>query len=210
LEGRVAYAMLGVLVAVFLAEHMVLASQGEAAFRRAFVLEADFAEKPWTVVTSIFAHDPFNFSHILLNGLVLFFFGPLLEGRIGSRRFLLLFLVGGAIAGLAQVTLYAAFLHQESGVVGASGALMSVMGALTVLAPRLTVLVFFVIPAPLWALTMVYAAIDVLGLMAATGSIAHMAHLGGLAFGLAMGKRMRDQGYRFPGPAGHVTAPRSW
>lgn len=209
-EGRITFYFLGAIVGVFILEFLVLGSGGIDAFRRWFVLDATWPSKPWTLVSSIFAHDPSGLNHILFNGIALFFFGPLLERRIGSRRFLWLFLSGGALAGLAQVLLYSTILQSEQGVVGASGALMAVLGALTVLGPRLTVLIFFVIPAPLWALTIGYALIDIFGLMAATGGIAHMAHLAGLALGLVVGYRLRDQGFKFPGQAGHVTraAPR--
>lgn len=201
-EGKVTFYLLGLAVAVFILELVVQQSYGLAAFERLFVLDASWPSKPWTLITSVFAHGSFN--HILFNGLVLFFFGPLLERRIGSRRFLALVLAGGVLAGLAQVSFYATFLGQDQGVVGISGALMAIMGALTVLGPRLTVLIFFIVPAPLWALTIGYAALDTLGLFAQTGSIAHIAHLAGLALGLIVGFRLRDKGFKFPGQAGHI------
>jgi hypothetical protein len=58
----------------------------------------------------------------------------LLERRIGSGRFLALYFGTGIIAGLAQV-----FVFPGSAVLGASGAIFGVLGALTVLMPDLIV-----------------------------------------------------------------------
>lgn len=200
-EGNVALYLLGAIVVVFILELIVQQTWGPGAFSALFVLDAAFLSKPWTIITSIFAHGSFN--HLLFNGIVLFFFGPLLEKRIGSRRFLALVLASGAIAGLAQVGLTVS-LGERGGVIGISGALMGIMGALTLLGPRLTVLIFFIIPAPLWALTIGYAALDTLGLFYSTGNVAHMAHLAGLAIGLFVGYRLREQGFKFPGQSGHM------
>lgn len=202
-EGRLALYSLGVIVAVYVVELLVLANAGEATFDRIFVLDATWLSKPWTLITSVFAHA--STGHLLVNGIVLFFFGPLLERRVGSRRFLALLIIGGMLAGLTQVTFYSTFLGSAKGVVGISGSLMAIMGALAVLGPRLTVLIFFVIPAPLWALTAGYAALDALGLFAQGSNVAHLAHLTGLVVGLAWGKRLRDQGFKFPGRQGHLS-----
>lgn len=200
-EGNITTYLLIAISAVFVLE-LVVQATAPSLFRRLFVLDSTWPTKPWTLLTSVFAHG--GFSHILFNGIVLFFFGPLLEKRIGSRRFLYLVLAGGVLAGLAQITFYSTFLGQESGVLGISGALMAVMGALTVLGPRIKVLIFFIIPAPLWALTIGYAALDTLGFFAQSGGIAHLAHLTGLALGLFVGYRLREQGYAFPGRTGQM------
>jgi membrane associated rhomboid family serine protease len=198
LQGNVTKYLLIAIVAVYFLEFIALTVGGEALFRQLFVLDAGWWTKPWTLVTSVFAHSPAGFGHILFNGVILFFFGPLLEKRIGSKPFLGLVLAGGVLAGLTQVTFYSTFLGQESGVLGISGALMAVMGALTVLGPHIRVLIFFIIPAPLWAMMLGYAALDLLGFLGGGGGIAHLAHLTGLALGLAAGWRWRQEGYAFP------------
>lgn len=205
LRGNVTkYLLLGI-VGVFLAEILVEprlltgfppGAQPDPLFNLLFVLDASSWTKPWTVVTSVFAHG--SVGHLLFNGIILFFFGPLLEKQIGPRRFLYLVLAGGIIAGLTQVTFYSTFLGQESGVLGISGALMAVMGALTVLGPHIRVLIFFIIPAPLWAMMLGYAALDLLGFIGGGGGIAHLAHLTGLVLGLIVGWQLRQQGYAFP------------
>ena len=83
-----------------------------------FVAAGDY----WRLLTSAFLHyGPF---HLLLNMLALWWFGSLLEQRIGSGRFLLLYLASG-LAGSAGA-LIASPLNPT---VGASGAIFGVLGA---------------------------------------------------------------------------------
>jgi membrane associated rhomboid family serine protease len=76
----------------------------------------------WRLITAAFLHyGPF---HLLLNMLALWWFGSLLERRIGSGRFLLLYLVSG-LAGSAG----ALILDPTVPTVGASGAIFGILGA---------------------------------------------------------------------------------
>jgi membrane associated rhomboid family serine protease len=76
----------------------------------------------WRLVTSMFLHyGPF---HLLLNMLALYWFGSLLEQRIGSGRFLMLYLVSG-LAGAAGALIAA----PTTPTVGASGAIFGILGA---------------------------------------------------------------------------------
>ena len=134
------------------------------------------------VITHIFGH--LNAGHLFVNMLVLFFFGPELETRIGSKRFVLLFLAGGVLAGVAQVSI------SESGVIGASGAILAVFGCLAVLNPRMRVYLFFLLPIELWMVALFYAWYDIVFLGAETG-IAHLAHLIGLGTGVTYGLKLR-------------------
>jgi membrane associated rhomboid family serine protease len=83
-----------------------------------FVADGDY----WRLITAAFLHyGPF---HLLLNMVGLYWFGSLLEQRIGSGRFLLLYLVSG-LAGSAGALL----LDPGTPTVGASGAIFGVLGA---------------------------------------------------------------------------------
>lgn len=195
-DGKMTYVFLGLIVGVYVLQQLVARTLGLDAHNTLFALENDWYVKPWTIFTSVFAHHLFDFSHILLNGLVLFFFGTTVERLIGTRRFTYLFLGAGAVAGIAQVVLTKILFQVDTGVVGASGAIQGLMGLLVVLAPRLTVLVFFVIPAPLWALTAAYVIFDLLGAISPGSRTAHFAHLAGLALGAWYGWRLKQQGLR--------------
>ncbi|HDL02289.1 MAG TPA: rhomboid family intramembrane serine protease, partial [Candidatus Pacearchaeota archaeon] len=71
--------------------------------------------------------------------------------------------------------------------VGASGAIFALGGLLAVLTPRLPVLVFFVIPMPMWA-AMGFLMFGLWALSLGLGlPIGNTAHLGGLIVGLGYG-----------------------
>ena len=83
-----------------------------------FVAQGDW----WRLFTAAFLHyGPF---HLLLNMLGLYWFGSLLEQRIGSGRFVLLYVVSG-LAGSAG----ALVVSPTSPTVGASGAIFGILGA---------------------------------------------------------------------------------
>src|SRR5438105_8213063 len=76
----------------------------------------------WRLITAAFLHyGPF---HLLTNMLALYWFGSLLEQRIGSGRFLMLYLVSG-LAGSAGALLWSPLVPT----VGASGAIFGILGA---------------------------------------------------------------------------------
>lgn len=142
--------------------------------------------RPWTLVTSIFAHG--GFLHILFNGMVFLSFGPVLEARIGSKRFIILFFGSGILAGVAQLV----FMAPDVVLLGASGAILGVLGTLTIFAPRLPVLLFFFIPLKLWMATLGFGILSVfLAVSEIGGSIANVAHFAGLIVGLAYGYKLK-------------------
>jgi membrane associated rhomboid family serine protease len=76
----------------------------------------------WRLITAAFLHyGPF---HLLTNMFVLYWFGSLLEQRIGSGKYLLLYLVSG-LAGSAGALIASPLVPT----VGASGAIFGVLGA---------------------------------------------------------------------------------
>lgn len=77
----------------------------------------------WRLFTSMFLHA--GLLHILFNGYALMMFGSMVERLFGTRRFLVLFVVTGLLAG---VTTYA-FGPLDSVGVGASGAIFGIFGA---------------------------------------------------------------------------------
>jgi hypothetical protein len=169
-------------------------------YRSIFVLTTAHPEYIWTWFTSIFAHG--GFFHIAGNSIVIFFFGRIVERYVGSRDFAVLFLVSGALAGLGQIGLVilttdvVAPFGIGTGVLGASGAALAVMGVLTVLNPNLTVYLYFLLPVPIWVLTIGFAAISALGVLspqASAGGVAQGAHLVGLLLGVVYGQYVKDK-----------------
>jgi hypothetical protein len=203
-RGNVSYLFLALMLVTFVAQQIVLRTGGLGLHQELFVLSSNDPLAVWTWVTSVFAHDPFGFTHILFNGIALYFFGPVVERQIGSKAFAALFLVSGAVAGLGQIGLTIALGEPASGVLGASGAIMAIMGVLTVLNPDMRVLLYFFIPVPIWLLTFGYAGLSVVGVLSPGtnvlgGNVAHMAHLSGLVIGLLYGKYAERKGVNAPG-----------
>lgn len=137
----------------------------------------------WRVVTYGFCHA--NFQHILFNMYVFWMFGRIIEPIYGSREFLCFYLGGIVISGLCHVGMQAV-QPGMGGVVGASGGVMAVVFLTAAVYPRMTVLLMFVLPVQLRFIAIGYAAIDLLGaLNPGASKVAHVAHLGGAAFGYA-------------------------
>ena len=200
-RGNVSYTFLALMWVTFLLQWAALLVGGGALHQTLFVLHSSDLLYVWTWVTSVFAHDPTGFFHIAGNSIVLYFFGPVLERRIGSKAFAVLFLVSGVVAGLGQVVLSAA-MGDPTGVLGASGAILAILGVLTVLNPNLTVYLYFLLPVPLWVITIGYAMLSVLGIVSTVnvmgGNVAHLAHLAGLVIGLVYGEYLRRHGASGP------------
>jgi membrane associated rhomboid family serine protease len=101
-------------------------------------LSAELAQVPatLTIVTSMFLHG--GWMHLIGNMLYLWIFGNNVEDSMGHGRFLVFYLVCGAVAVLAQ-----ALPAPDSTIpmIGASGAISGVLGAYLLLYPHARVLV---------------------------------------------------------------------
>lgn len=133
----------------------------------------------WRLFTYMFVHA--NILHLLINMWGVYLFGSMLEQRMGSERFLTMYLVSGVCGGL----LFLAFNADGASCVGASGALFGLLVAAAMLFPDAVMMLLFP-PVPLKMKTMVvvFAFIEIF--CAGTKidrMVAHMAHLGGLVGG---------------------------
>lgn len=198
-RGNLSYLFLAIIWVTFFLQWSVILLFPNTVFEDLFVLSTSNPLYVWTWVTSIFAHG--SFSHVVINSIVLYFFGPLVERRVTPKAFVALFMLSGIAAGLSQIAA-AIILGESSGVVGASGAIMAIMGVLTVLNPNLRVYLFFILPMPLWLLTIgfaIYSVFIAFGAGIGAGQVAHLAHLVGLVIGLVYGEKLRREGQRLPG-----------
>ncbi len=161
-----------------------------AAWGRGDFLSVDTA----TLITSQFLHG--GWLHLLGNMLYLWIFGNNVEDRFGRLGFLLFYLAGGAVAGLAQVA-----VDPGSGAptIGASGAIAATLGAYIVLFPRarVTSLIFLgffyqllnipaVVVLGFWFLLQLVDGFASLG-VAQSGGVAFFAHIGGFVLGAMVG-----------------------
>jgi membrane associated rhomboid family serine protease len=160
-------------------------TQDELVFRLG-LQPAFFTEEPWTIVTSMFLHN--DFFHLVFNMLALYFFGTYLSQLVGEGKFLVTYFLGGLLGGAFYILygLYAPGADPYVLVIGASGAIFALGGALAVLRPNAKVIVF-PIPAPVSLWVAVIGIFFVLNFLSLWLPIAWQAHLGGLVLGLIAG-----------------------
>jgi len=134
----------------------------------------------WQLVTYALLHG--GLWHLLMNCLGIWFFGRPVEERLGGKRYLLFALATVVAASLAFL-LEAALLDESVPLIGASGFDFGVVVLCALWYPRMTVLLFFVLPVPLWAVALLFVFVEVVMLLELSGSVAHSAHLGGALYG---------------------------
>jgi membrane associated rhomboid family serine protease len=176
----VTYTLIGICVAIFALQWV----SNQITNEFAFVPALGWTE-PWRFVTAMFLHSPRSIMHIGFNMYALYVLGTYLEPLMGRARFLTIYLVSG-IGGQIGVVLLAGSPTLEglaagqdrawmTAVVGASGAIFGLFGALIVLNRHLNRSV-----AGIYGIVLINAAIGFI-----IPNIAWQAHLGGFITGLA-------------------------
>jgi len=129
----------------------------------------------WQFFTYMFVHK--DFSHIFFNMLGLLIFGTSVEKAIGSKEFLLFYLLCGLLSGLLSFVIY--FFTGAYGVLlmGASGAIYSVLFAYAVCYPNSRVFIWGIIPVRSPILVLIYTIIEIVSQVVSYSNIAHMTHL---------------------------------
>ncbi|MBD3245580.1 MAG: rhomboid family intramembrane serine protease [Candidatus Omnitrophica bacterium] len=141
----------------------------------------------WQFVTYLFLHG--GLFHLLVNMMVLYFFGPGIEAAWGKREFLKFYFLTGVGAGLCSF-----LLAPGSGVpiVGASGAIFGLLAAYAVMFPETVVLVLFLFPMKIKYAVFLFIGLTLMALLGSPrGGIAHSAHLAGLGIGYLYVKQER-------------------
>lgn len=137
--------------------------------------------EPWRFLTAAFAHYPsgtFGIMHIAFNMYALWIIGQSLEPAIGRLRFAAVYVLS-ALGGSVMVLLLAAPTERAwyTGVVGASGAVFGLFGAIAVVLHRLG--------RSARPILTIVALNAVIGFVVPT--ISWQGHLGGLVTGVAIG-----------------------
>ena len=128
-------------------------------------------------------------AHLAFNMITLYYFGPLLEGRLGTVFFLILYF-GSELAAHA-LTLY---YHKDDpyySAIGASGAISGVVFAFCMYLPFAKLYIFFAIPMPAIVFAVLYVVVSIYAMKKnqageGMGRIAHEAHLGGAVGGILL------------------------
>jgi len=134
----------------------------------------------WQVFTYQFVHG--SMSHLLSNMLGLLFFGLTLEKKMGSKEFLLLYLLSGTLCGIFSLFFYVIAGMWQIFLLGASGAVFAILLMYAVLFPRSIIYIWAILPVPAPLLIMAYAAFETFYLVSGSRTgVAHSTHLIGFA-----------------------------
>lgn len=166
-----------------------------------FFMASDF--RLYQFLTYLFMHG--SLGHLFFNMFALWMFGRIIEQVMGQQRFFIYYFVCGIGAGLtqelAQYIQFCLIMPEVSGfpseqlahvlnawnTVGASGAIYGILLAFGMTFPEERMFII-PIPFPIKAKYFVvgYAVIELLSAMRGSDNVAHMAHLGGMLFGLIL------------------------
>ncbi|HXQ27854.1 MAG TPA: rhomboid family intramembrane serine protease [Gemmatimonadales bacterium] len=151
--------------------------------------------RPWTVVTYMFLHA--GLWHLVFNMLALYFFGPRVEGRIGTQQFFGLYGVSGLLGAITSLA------TPSAAIVGASAAIFGVMFAYARYWPRDLILVWGIVPIQArWFVIGMTALSLYAGFGGAQAGVAHFAHLGGFLGGWLYVRWLEHRSGRVRGGAG--------
>lgn len=181
----------------FFHRYAIVPSELSASFDGVAALQG-FPE-PLTLLSSQFLHA--GFMHVGFNMLFLWIFGNNIEQELGPIKFLIFYLICGALAGLAQW-----YFATNSTVpsLGASGAIAGVMGAYILKFPQARILTliplgffFYTVRVPaifflgFWFVQQAFNGLLSLEVAANVGmqegGVAYWAHAGGFVFGAILG-----------------------
>ena len=193
------YGLIAVTVLVFLYQKSLPQADFDAVavgFGMIPIVVRDIVAEPiaWlpdevTLVTYAFLHA--DWMHLLSNMLFLWIFGDNIEDALGHVRYFIFYIAAAVLSALVYLAFNA---DSNAPLIGASGAVAGIMGAYAVLYPwaRVFVLARFVwfLPIPLPAILMlgIWLALQLFYAFAGTEeTIAWWAHIGGMAFGVAVG-----------------------
>src|SRR2546423_4441529 len=170
--------ILGAMIAMFLVELARGAVANDAGLLRLGALpdSGPIHHEYWRLITCGFLH--WDLRHLLLNTLLLFLLGPIVERRAGTIGLLIIFLSASVASGLGILVKHQIW-PAESVSLGASGGMFGLLGAALVLVFRW--------PSPSRLRTMLTAAL-VLGLIYSfLPGVSMIGHIVGLIIGTTMG-----------------------
>lgn len=179
------------------------------------VLTSSLLQKPWSLLTVMLTHN--GFFHIFANMVTFYFFGTVLERKIGGIDLTKFYIASGFIASIGYVVFRNLIFHAYgpllnglptlSPAVGASGAVVAVFGAVAMLYPDAEVLLYFFIPMKIRTALYLFAGFEGFNLITSLagfplpviGNFASSAHLVGLACGVYYGRKLQDRVRSKPG-----------
>lgn len=154
----------------------------------------DLLLKPWTVISYMFLH--FEFFHILVNLLWLFWFGRIFMKYLTEKQIFSTYLLGGICGAFLFVLAYNLFPGLKADLpvaeaLGASASVTAIVMAVSFYAPNYTVYLPFIGPVKIKYIAIVYIVLDVLQI-ASSNAGGHIAHLGGALYGYIFAVQLKN------------------
>jgi len=137
----------------------------------------------WQFFTYMFVHA--NFAHIFFNMFTLLMFGPTIEDRMGTKNYLIFYILCGLGSGIFHILITGL---GSIPLVGASGAIFGVVTAYGLFYPKNVIYVYFV-PMPAIVAIGLFAIVELFsGISGAQVGVANFGHLGGMIIGFILVK----------------------
>lgn len=182
------YVNVGVFVLTFFFNTFGFLMQSETNFLMEwFSLPADLNRliyKPWTLITYGFLHA--DFLHILMNLIVLFYFGRLFLDYFTSKNLLSFYLLGtisGGFIFLLSYNYFPALRGSTSSIlVGASAGVSAIIVGIATYIPNYQLKLPLVGFVKLWHLAAIFVVLDIIQIPGGNAG-GHLAHIGGALFG---------------------------
>jgi membrane associated rhomboid family serine protease len=176
---RATWWLIGINVVIFLLQLLFPRIEAYLSLNVQNVL---YAHAYWQFFTYMFDHG--GWAHIFFNMFALAVFGLPVERRLGTKEFLLFYLLTGVLAGVFSFLVYLVTGAWNVALLGASGALYAVQLAYAVLFPDSRLLLWGIIPMRAPVMVLGFTALEViLSFTGLQAGVAHLTHLAGFAFG---------------------------
>lgn len=166
-----------------------------------FLVDPNEPYKIHTYILSIFSHQ--NILHLLINGVVFYSFGKMIESIYDSKVLVFTFIMSGLVASIMYVIIFNLGIlpvssdYSSAGLIGASGGIAGLLGLFTIRQYKYerdgennTILLFGIIPIKVHYFAILFLLISsVLVLYGGIGylHLAHIVHIFGMLFGFVVG-----------------------
>lgn len=176
--GNAVLVLIGINLLVFLAQSAFPGATSYLALNPIAVIQGGAF---WQLLTYMFAHG--SFSHLFWNMLALFLFGTQVERHVGTKEFVLYYLVTGVLAGAFSFLVYVVTGADYVYLLGASGALFAVQLAYATFFPTSVIYIWGILPLRAPTMVLVFTGIELFSsVFGFRSGVAHLTHLAGFGF----------------------------
>ncbi len=172
--------LIAVCVVIYMLQRVAPFGESLTLYGRFTYQDGLWLSQPWRWITYQYLHG--SFGHLIWNMISIYFMVPILERYWGWKRTFALYTCAG-IASCVTLKLLSPWIGDGGGLVGASGSILGVLGAIAYLAPQMNVMFMMIAPMSMRAVASLYAIVYSLTILTDRDH-SDAAHLGGLVFGV--------------------------